>query len=72
MELLKQLEMRTLFMSDILYFVSLYIYLRMDLNKHRFRTTFSNDGIFVKKRKKHNNYNNYESTLNVKFWFISS
>ena len=34
MELLKQLEMRTLFMSDILYFVSLYIYLLMDLNKH--------------------------------------
>ena len=64
MELLKQLEMRTLFMSDILYFVSLYIYLRMDLNKHRFRTTFSNDGIFVKERKKHNNYNNYQSTLN--------
>ena len=54
-------------MSDILYFVSLYIYLLMDLNKHRFRTTFSNDGIFVKERKKHNNYNNYQSTLNVKF-----
>ena len=26
--------MRTIFMNDILYYESLYIYLRLDLNKH--------------------------------------
>ena len=30
----KHLQMRTLFMNDILYYESLYIYLRLDLNKH--------------------------------------
>ena len=34
MALLKQLQMRTLFMNDTLNHASLYVYLRMDLNKH--------------------------------------
>ena len=60
-------------MNDILYYESLYIYLRLDLNKHRLRTVFSNDSIFVKKRKNNNdNKNNYHSTLNVEFCFISN
>ena len=33
--LLKLLQIRTLFMNDILQYVSLYIYLPLDLNKHR-------------------------------------
>ena len=35
MALLKLLQIRTLFMNDILQYVSLYIYLPLDLNKHR-------------------------------------
>ena len=34
MALLKLLQIRTLSMNDILQYVSLYIYLPLDLNKH--------------------------------------
>ena len=59
-------------MNDILYYVSLYIYLRLDLNKLRFRTIFSKDSIFVNNKNNNNNNNNYWSTLNVKFRFVSN
>ena len=65
--------MRTVFVNDILYFEYLYIYLPLDLNKHGFRTIFSNDSVFVKKRKnKTATTNIYQSTWNVKFSSISS
>ena len=69
--ILKHLQMRH-FMNDILYYVFLYIYLRLDLNKLRFRTIFSKDSIFVNNKNNNNNNNNYWSTLNVKFRFVSN
>ena len=47
-------------MNDILYLVSLYIYLRLYLNKHVYlKQYFQYDSIFVKKRKQSNKKNNY-------------
>ena len=45
-------------MNDILCYVSLHIYLRLDLNKLRFRTIFSKDSIFVNNKNNNNNSNN--------------
>ena len=62
-------------MNDILYYESLYIYLRLDLNKPTGLEQYFKMLVFLSKTKKHNNNNNknnYQSTLNVKFYFISN
>ena len=63
-------------MNDILYYESLYIYLRLDLNKPTGLEKYFKMLVFLSKTKKHNNNNNnknnYQSTLNVKFYFISN
>ena len=66
--------MRTLFMNNSLCYVSLYIYLHLDLNKQTGLEQYFQMEVFLSKASKqnNNNNNNYQSTLNVKFCIISN
>ena len=72
--ILKHWEMRTLFMNNSLWYVSLYIYLHLDLNKQTGLEQYFQMEVFLSKASKqnNNNNNNYQSTLNVKFCIISN